>query len=318
MQSLIMTKQEIASELNTLRNNTSIKLPSSLTMSIENGYLTIEISSCETVKNMQTDSAAFEGWALVLKNWIKDINKVILKWDCVSENCLTGNKTQHYQRFLYRAKRFSDAYSWVNIHPDNQSSLDKLIIDSCDKIVLNSPSKPRPRNFDVKKNWEDYSESQLEEFILSNDDAKNRFYNNFNLTRADNQLPVGVFKGEVRNSNKIFTGGKSAIDIWGINIENVFCIFELKKSGNTKVGALSEMLFYSYVIQDVVNRKIEISPKFKHYGEVLKCKKVKCYLLAPHTHPLINQDVFTLLNRTSSNIEYVNAKITNKFEFESV
>jgi len=316
MHSLIMTKQEIASQLNTICKHTSIKMPSSLTMSIEDGCLTINIPSKELVQNMQTDSAAFEGWALVLKNWIKDINKVIIKWDCLFDKNLT--EKQHYQRFLYRAKRFSDAYSWVNIHFDNQSCLDNLIIDSCDKIVLNAPSKPRSRNFDVKKNWGDYSESQLEKFILSNEEVQKRFYKAFNLRHADNQLPVGVFNGEVRISNKIFTGGKSAIDIWGINKENSFCIFELKKPGNRKIGALSEMLFYSFIIQDIINGKFSFFSKHPFLKEVKECKKVKCYLLAPHTHPLINQDVFALLNRTSSNIEYLNAKITNEFEFESV
>jgi len=268
---------------------------------------------------MQTDSAAFEGWALVIKNWIKDVNKVIIKWDCLSDMNLTDSRIQHYQRFLYRAKRFSEAYTWVDIHPDNQSSLYNFIIDTCDKIVLNAPSKPRSRKPVDKKNLKEYTESQLEEFILSNEEVSEQFYKAFNLKHADNQLPVGVFREEVKSHNKIFTGGKSAIDIWGINKENTFCIFELKKPGNTKVGALSEMLFYSYVIQDIINRKIEISPKFKHYKEVQKCKKVKCYLLAPHIHPLINLDVFALLNHSSSNIEYEYARITNNtdsFEFE--
>ena len=50
---------------------------------------------------------------------------------------------------------------------------------------------------------------------------------------------------------QIFTGGKSAIDLIGIR-DDTLVLFELKKSGNRKVGAVSELLFYASVMRDAI------------------------------------------------------------------
>ncbi len=49
----------------------------------------------------------------------------------------------------------------------------------------------------------------------------------FGLEKVDRQLPVGLFNNTIAHSNRIFTGGKSAIDLVGVG-GGAFWIFELK------------------------------------------------------------------------------------------
>ena len=80
---------------------------------------------------------------------------------------------------------------------------------------------------------------------------------------------------------------------------------------------LSEMLFYSFVIQDGINGKMEFH-SLKHPGlkEITKAEKVKCFLLAPNTHPLIDATIFQLLNESDSKVEFGNARINPDLTFD--
>lgn len=311
-----MTKDEILEILKIVSNKPSIKIPNQLGMVLIKGQLIISLPADITQNNMQTDAAAFEGWAIVLKRWIPRINQIIIKWNVPDLSSISKNNMQHYQRFLYRAKRCSEAYSWLEIAISNRKCFSHLIIENGKENILNTPSKERSRNFKVQKGLHEYSESELEEFILTDINVNKRFKQEFDLNIIDNQLPVGVFDGSKSNSTKIFTGGKSAIDIWGINNREEVCLFELKNSKNSKIGSLSEMLFYSFVIQDIVQGLMKFeSTSYKGLKEITRAKKVKCYLLAPSTHPLIDKEVFHLLNKTKSGIEYGNVKISDNFTF---
>ena len=316
-----MTKNEILEKLKRNCKNTSIILPEQLDMSTNDNSLIINMSSEVILKNMQTDPAAFESWAVLLIRWISEIKNVVIKWEEPISHFITDSRKQHYQRFLFRVLRFCDAYLWANIEEDNMGCLNQFVISTKGKYILNAPSKERSRTFKEVKPLKEYSESQLEEFILSHKETKENFKNSFALDNIDNQLPVGVFKDKISNSTKVFTGGKSAIDIWGINKQNEFCLFELKNSKNRKVGVLSEMLFYAFIIKDVQNGIIEIDSSNKNLGKILKAQKVICYLLTPLTHPLIDKEVFRILNNTRSGIHFGNVKISktgNKMEFMHV
>lgn len=310
-----MTKNEILKKLQGSCKQ-SIKLPSQLDIEINQNDLIITIPIDGTLENMQTDSAAFEGWVIIVKRWIESINRATIKWEEPIFSNISRNEMQHYQRFLFRTKRFSEAFPWVKIHETNENCFRKLKTDNGGEIILNSPSKKRSRVFKVKKDLNTYSESQLEEFILSDKETCERFKRKFNLNFVDNQLPVGVFEGKKSNATKIFTGGKSAIDIWGISNENEVCLFELKNAKNNKVGALSEMLFYSFVVRDIVQGIMKFdSTTYEGLQKILEAKKVKCYLLAPSTHPLIDGKVFEELNISNFKIEFGYAKIDYKLTF---
>jgi hypothetical protein len=78
-----------------------------------------------TCKNMQTDNAAFEGWAVCLKAWLPDIIKSVeLKWDKPHDIKNNDNKWCHYRRFLYRVLRFSEQYKWFTVSISNIAEIE--------------------------------------------------------------------------------------------------------------------------------------------------------------------------------------------------
>ena len=101
----------------------SIKLPKYISFIIQEKTKTLQIyiQDCKvipnpTCNNMQSDNAAFEGWAICLKAWLPEqIERVCLKWDSPNVKFMTPNNKQHYNRFLYRALRFSQQYNWFSI-----------------------------------------------------------------------------------------------------------------------------------------------------------------------------------------------------------
>lgn len=308
-----MKKKDILKCLRS-RCTQEVNLPADLGLDLIQDQLIITLHGTAVITNMQADSSAFEGWALVLKRWMPEIKKVTIKWGKpTSERTL---EKQHYQRFLYRVKRFSMAFPWCVVDKKSTALLASLVIDKEHKFILNTPSAERSREFTTRKELYVYSEAELEEFILSDKTVSENFKKTFNLKIVDNQLPVGVFKDKKSNETKVFTGGKSAIDIWGINNDGDCCIFELKNSKNRKVGALTEMLFYSFVMNDLIQGTFEFeSLDYTGLKELADAKNVKCFLLAPSTHPLIDKGVFELLNSSTSSTKYGNVKILNNFSF---
>ena len=117
-----MTKKGILEKLKKNCKNAQIKLPEQLEITMNGDSLIINISSEKVLKNMQTDSAAFESWALVLKRWIDEIKNVVIKWEEPMFHFITDSKKQHYQRFLFRVLRFSDTYSRSEEHTSELQS----------------------------------------------------------------------------------------------------------------------------------------------------------------------------------------------------
>ena len=71
-------------------------------------------------------------------------------------------------------------------------------------------------------------------------------FQNFDL---HDQLPCSVFYKN--KETRLFSDGY--IDLWGADeINKKFCIFELKEAGNTELGIISELFFYSCVFDDIV------------------------------------------------------------------
>ncbi len=83
---------------------------------------------------------------------------------------------------------------------------------------------------------------------------------------------------------------------------------ELKAGGNTAVGALSELFFYSLVLLDVLRGGIAFDPRAtKRESDVrpehvLGCARIEARLLMPPVHPLLHpgaglaSPVFAIMN----------------------
>jgi hypothetical protein len=288
-------QQKIKKEFLLSNERRNIKIPSGINLSIAGNTVKMKLSSNAVSTNMQKDDGAFEGWALVLKRWGK-YQSVIISWD--KPNLINNG---HYQRFLFRLKHFSqDFNSWFSIDKDCQIFLDDLKIKQAKKYLLNIPSK---RGDKVSPN----PEAILEDRFV-NSDLREPLMNISNAVSIYRQLPVGVFENKVSKSASIFTGGKSAIDIWGFNKSNELLVFELKADSNEKVGIISELYFYVCVLQMVrkqIFRHENCLYENKHLLEIPTTKRINAYFLSPTLHPLVDKEILKLLNaETPDEISY--------------
>ena len=128
----------------------------------------------------------------------------------------------------------------------------------------------------------------------------------FRLCRApDRQMPVGLFDGPPAQGGRIFPGGKSAIDLVGVDHEGALWLFELKTDRNRKVGALSELFFYSMILRDARSGRIAFHDRTPGQRstitptEITAAPCIHARLLAKGCHPLLSTAVFGALNKAA-------------------
>jgi hypothetical protein len=274
-----------------------IKFPCGIDLQENNCVITLTMQDGMT-KNMQEDSAAFEGWALCLKACLdKEARKYYMKLKWKKPDKL---KNPHYQRFLYRVDRFNSIFGggdgWFSIDDENKEFKADLQIADNNAYYLNSPSTTdEKRRNDETKNIE----SRLENEILHQQDNLNDLKEYCPAT-LHRQLPVGLFRDELKEPNAIFPSKHSAIDLWGTNGADLY-VLELKAKGNCKVGVLSELFFYAMVLRDEQEGIFSREPKFDEIKSIRNTKQIKAFILAPGLHPFITKEVFVLLNEKSRN-----------------
>jgi len=183
--------------------------------------------------NMQTNENAFEAWALALR--LLGFDEVRLSWvsDAVS-------KQKHYNRFLYRIEKFKPLFPWLTTDDFDSSH---IFGEGVTKFINHGVT---PAGVEINPN----SESAYEEVLYRSE--RFRMDHGIEEGKLARQLPVGVFTASPpTESSALFTGSKSAIDLYGVDHDGVLNIFELKVEGNRLVGALSEVFFYWCVLDDV-------------------------------------------------------------------
>lgn len=294
----------IAQALRSATGNPGIKLPKYISFSISGSALTIDIREQEctctsgrkerlnaTCNNMQTDNAAFEGWAVCLKAWLDEIETVHLRWDTPAE----GNK--HYNRFLYRVLRFCEAFpGWFSVSEENMKEVERFAED-LSGLRNNSFSKAPELK---AKHGGGFGETEMEFRMANEFDDKLREH--FGICSIDRQFPIGVKK----DGKQFFTGGLSAIDLWGLGQDSI-SVIELKynegEHTNRKVGIISELFLYSCVIRDIIKGVISAPgscPKLTEkafYDNCGNIVRVKAEMLSNGYHPLLDScSILAILN----------------------
>ena len=248
-------------------------------------------------KNMQTDNAAFEGWAIVLKAWLPEkIEKVTIRWDIPSDN----KKTEHYRRFCYRVLKFKESYTWFDVHSSNRNEIDTFSKCFISTSLINNYGENVPQK-KFKHNGK-IGENAVEYDMVHEKDFSKQLCERFNLSELNHQLLVGI-KENKENGNFYFAGGKAAIDLWGTK-ENELSIIELKYE-NEMVGIITELFFYVSIMKDIITGRIEaptgkLPYERRLYSSIHNYKTINAILLADCFHPLIeNNQVFEVLNQCS-------------------
>ncbi|MFZ0035361.1 MAG: hypothetical protein WAK60_10305 [Sedimentisphaerales bacterium] len=288
-----MNKEELLRCVREKSGKPSIKFPSEIDFQENNHVITLTMWD-SVAKNMQDDSAAFEGWALCLKASLDaEARKCCLKWKKPDDP-----EYPQYQRFLYRVDKFDSIFGgsngWFFIDDENKEFKADLQIKDNIRYYLNSPStSDEERRNDKTKN----KENRLENEILGQQDNLKGLAECCPV-KLHRQLPVGLFHTKVREENAIFPSKHSAIDLWGAKGDGLY-ILELKAKGNCKIGVLSELFFYTMVLRD---EQARIFTRESDEGKLIgNTKQIKAFILAPELHPFITQKVFVLLNEKSRN-----------------
>ncbi len=276
-----------------------IKLPSSIIFTRDGKTVRMRLESSSVKANMQDNQASFEGWALALKRWLsKEFDRVELSWVFTEDA-----SDPHYQRFLYRVNQFKSLFAeWFSVAPLNLPEISKLKTEEIGhkpkpKFLLNVASMPRSSKLDEQCNSLEESmgsEHKLECFIVEHQEELCRL---LKIDKIDRQLPVGVFMDCVSSKAEhvVFPRNHSAIDLWGVSKnEKKLFLFELKKEGNERLGILSEMFFYSYVMADVQAKRFKFK---KPNAEIKQTESIDTYILAPDWHPLIDEKMMQIINK---------------------
>ncbi len=250
--------------------------------------LTMMISTKGLGDNMQSDAAAFESWAIVLKCYLHEyINTVIINWETdISEN-------RHFNRFVYRLAKFVQTYSWA------YSARQLPAIPSILKCNVSNQEAAH-----ISEHTKDH-EGWLECKYVSDHQSE--------YDVMDHQFPVGIFDYVVSRKTHFTTGGKSAIDIWAIKNDEL-SIFELKLPDNKPLGIISELMFYTNIIDDLLNHNITfddgkkldqaIKNDYRGFAKFFEAyntgviKKINSVMLADNLHTLITDDVLQLMNES--------------------
>ena len=326
-------------------NKGNIVLPKESLRFIEkdNRTLCIEFTDCRYIKgykskdkhvnyNMQGSSVCFEGWAVIIKTYC-DYDKIVLDVKGVKDLFKAWTeeknghdaKNGHVGRFFYRALRFSEQYEWFSLSKELETEV-KLFEEyiSQEKKFWNNI----PQGKAGKSNAEEKAENDIEDQLAVSGVLYKALMNRTGVELDENdevyrQLPVGLFEDEVKIKNTIFTGGKSAIDLW-ICHDDILYLIELKYN-NKMVGIITETFFYSNYMWDLIRKNggFEISKpekkeakeaELRGYDKVQNgnYKQIKGVLLADegYYHPLVTDQVIKTLNENKKElapIEYVRA-----------
>lgn len=307
-----MNKEEILNQLKDVSGSTSLRFPSDLDIFSKDGVLTIFVNTKGLENNMQTDPSAFEGWAIAIKSIAPDLAKfVTIQWTGIGLE--KGTNYNHYRRFLYRVIRFTQSYDWTSFKPlDNQAASDIENVNSeLSEWVVNYPKNKTQDNATMP-------EALLERKIKS-----------FLPAIHDQQLPVGMFYKIKSNKTRRTPGGKAGIDLWSLE-GCMLNIYELKTDINNPAGIISELMFYTNVMQDLVSGtikyasgadKVTIRSFDKLYYAICSKQITKVYgvFLSNNLHPILQirqEELFEIINQNTRKIHYKQVGFDNQSIFD--
>lgn len=222
-----------------LKGQFQLRTPQSISLELgdDNKELLLKFTNNQAVlKNMQENASAFEGWSICLRALLS-LKRVKIKWE--SPEIENDSQRLHYNRFIYRAKKFSENYDWVSLEMPQTS-----IECNFSNMIIGLPSKEA-------KEYPEQEEAQLEK------EKCEYLQEIYGKEMAGRQLPTGLYTASISNKTALMPHQKSQIDLWAIE-NNTFRIYELKTgNANNKIGIISELMFYVNIMNDLKNGYIK-------------------------------------------------------------
>lgn len=284
------------------------KLPSSYgyTYKKDEKKLILLVKNKGLTANMQDNEAAFESWAIALKYYLKEyIETITIDWERDFSNGEDG--FLHYNRFVYRLAKFVQTYSWAR----SAKTIPAIPTMLCCNVGTEEAASADKHSLG-DEGWLEckYVEEHSMDYDVIN-----------------HQFPVGIFHEKVSETTHYTTGGKSAIDIWAIK-DDCLSIFELKKPENKLLGIISELMFYTNILDDILSHRIMYEEEsedvkdavkdnirgFKKFYEAYEkgtINKIESIFLADNLHPLLSDELIDFIN-DSPRWKYKNISFKHK------
>lgn len=270
---------------------------------------------------MQNDAAAFEGWALALYVHLLHENGTIILDAPISAHAEFDAKRGHFYRFLYRALRFSEQFPWFRLAPELSEVIAEFQKELESASFVNNFPKGDAGESGTLENAVEAQLAKRSDLLQRLASAAGRPIGETTIYR---QLPVGLFREVAAAKNSVFSGGKSAVDLWTCD-GNTISIFELK-AHNKMIGMVTELFFYANYVYDMfctggitTFRPSRGKGEHRGYGALLSYgdkihQRIQAFFLydGDQIHPLISEEVVAVLNQGSEQIRY--ARLSYEFE----
>ena len=274
-------------------------LPSNIDFTFLEEELTIVLGKESVYSNMQEDVSAFEGWILCVKSALENKGYQVKKVNIKFRDSFQMEDSPKEKQFCYRLFKCSRNYGWKI--PEDATIMAN--VSSLDGAVLTCP-KNDAASIEVAQN----AEARLERIYIEAQKKKGKVINQ--------QLPIGLFKDKVAEVNRLTL--TSFLDMWEIE-EGTMRIYELKAKGNNKVGIISELLYYTNMVSDILNGRFSFEPNSKDYRGVETLKKsigeikhLEGVFLTDTLHPLISENKKKLADAMA----FVSGVVNVSFTFE--
>ena len=315
-------RRELLNELKEVAPQRNIKLATNIEYLKEDNNIWIvmkkEAIGYADKPNMQKDSEAFEGWAMIIKSHYQSdvVKKIVLDVDIdempspkevFSEVFVSdGIKRGHYGRFLYRALRFYEDYDWFELSPKIMKVVKEFEKILQENVCCNHLQKAEARTNNKK-------EKQVEAFFSENPQELINLLGNMKEIRGNVYRQLLCWLRIKNNKIPLFTENMSALDLWNVT-DNEMNIFELKAANYSKIGIISELFFYVHYCKDVFSNSAVFEMKKSEGNErgygILQCstvEKINGFMLVNKYHPLVTNQVVEMLNVNHSGIKYYKA-----------
>lgn len=268
-------------------------LPADMEFSLEGDSLEVILGNKSYNANMQEDSSAFESWVICLMAMLKkdnaqSINHVSIRF---KEERKIKNCTPQERQLYYRLFKANLNYGWeIPAYAEIEA-----IVKPLEDAVLTVPSNEAEK---YARNTEAILERNYIE-AASNEGRK-----------VYQQLPLGFFRGSV--SEKYRLTPTSFLDMWELERPDTLTIYELKAKGNKKAGIISELLYYTNILADILKKdtNIEFKESYNNYRGIrilTECHKDKSIrnitgiFLTDELHPMIEEykdEILEIINNT--------------------
>lgn len=288
-----------------------------------------EARACATY-NMQKDPGNFDSIAFAI--WSVDEDAIIeLKFeeypiwnhsfDLSSNEERAEDKLLHYMRFLYRVKVLCDSMGDKFLVADENTQTVKIFCDLFNEgdFIITTPELKSGVNSHKEnqlEKWFSYSSfrsdlGKLTDIVPSFIDKK------IDDIKLYDQFPCGLFINEKKECNRIFNSG--AFDLFGVDENNDFCLFELKKQGNEHLGIISELFFYSNLYFVLKDAKIDGREDCRGFSKFKQAnRKVRAFFLVPKLYSFMNEEEFDEKRNINRILEVMNRATKGRIKFDYI